>query len=278
MEEEITTGMPIDLLLVRHGHSEGNRALESAEDGDVRLHQDRRYRARSAADYRLTAEGRAQAATAGVWLRSWLDHEGLEGFDRWYCSPFVRTRETAALLGIDTAQWQLESLLRERDFGLWEGLSKDVAAEMHARSNQMKKRYKFLWRPEAGESTADLDLRVREVLATLAREMSGKRVICVTHEDTMRAFRFRLEKMTIEQWNRQGSSNRLDIVNCGILHYTRRDSSGTVRERFERVRTIDPSRPDEARWRRIRRPRFSNEDLLAQVGRHPHLWDDDDVG
>lgn len=147
MGEEITTGMPIDLLLVRHGHSEGNRALESAEDGDVRLHQDRRYRARSAADYRLTAEGRAQAATAGVWLRSWLDDEGLEGFDRWYCSPFVRTRETAALLGIDTAQWQLESLLRERDFGLWEGLSKDVAAEMHARSNQMKKRYKFLWRP-----------------------------------------------------------------------------------------------------------------------------------
>ena len=80
MGEEITTGMPIDLLLVRHGHSEGNRALESAEDGDVRLHQDRRYRARSAADYRLTAEGRAQAATAGAWLRSWLDDEGLDAW------------------------------------------------------------------------------------------------------------------------------------------------------------------------------------------------------
>lgn len=46
MGEYIVTGMPLDLLLVRHGHSEGNRALESAEEGDVRLHQDRRFRAR----------------------------------------------------------------------------------------------------------------------------------------------------------------------------------------------------------------------------------------
>lgn len=105
----------------------------------------------------MTGKGRNQAVLAGDWIRSWVSEHAPGGFDRLYCSPFVRTRETAALLDLPNAQWQLESLLRERDFGLWEGLGKQEIKQRFSTSFEQKARHKFLWRPECGESTPDLD-------------------------------------------------------------------------------------------------------------------------
>ena len=121
-EENQSAGaaMPVDLILVRHGNSEGNRALDAAKTGDMSLMTDE-FRRRNASDYRLTELGEQQARAAGGWIRDWQTREGVEAFNRFYCSPFVRTRETAGLLDHDGARWQLESLLRERDFGLWAG-------------------------------------------------------------------------------------------------------------------------------------------------------------
>ena len=162
--------------------------------------------------------------------------------------PFAHARETAALLGIPGAAWQLEPLLHERDFGLWEGLPKDMV-KADFRSAEQKVKNRFLWRPECGESTPDMDMRVRDVLATLARELPRQRVLCVTHEDVMWTFRFRLEKMTIEEWLVHQDDDHHDILNCGILHYTRTvdDSPGAeVSPKFARVRLIDPARPSAA--------------------------------
>ncbi|WP_267471361.1 histidine phosphatase family protein [Actinomarinicola tropica] len=257
--------MPLDLFLVRHGQSEGNVALEAAKAGDLSMMTDA-YLTRSAADYRLTDLGRAQAAGAGAWLRSWLDATGVQRFDRLYCSPYVRARETAAHLALPNAAWQLEPLLRERDWGLWEGLGRDETADRFPESTAQKRRNRFLWRPESGESTPDLDMRAREVLGTLARELPAGRVLCVTHEDVMWAFRFRLEKLSIEEWIEiVEDDDRGKIPNCGILHYTRVDDSGVMHERFHRVRLVDPADPVSAQCSTIERPRFTNEQLLAQV-------------
>lgn len=260
----------MDLLLVRHGESEGNIAIEAAKVGDDRW-MTSEYRERSAANYRLTPTGREQATRAGEWLREWTSRRG--GFDRLYCSPFVRTRETAGLLGVHNAQWQLEPLLRERDFGLWEGLGKPEIEKRFPHSFAQKSRHKFLWRPECGESTPDLDMRAREVLASLAREMSGRRVLCVTHEDIIWAFKFRLEKMTLEVFLAHQEGEGKDIPNCGIVHYTRRRQDGSVSPKFARVRLVDPSSPGKPVWQPITRPRFSNDDLLDQVGEYAHLWE-----
>ncbi len=265
-------GMPVDLLLVRHGQSEGNVALDKAKEGDLSWMTEE-YRNRSSANYRLSPLGRQQAAAAGAWIRRWLASfgDGVD-FDRIYCSPFARTRETAALLALPRAQWQLEPLLRERDFGLWEGLGKAEIAEEFKRSWAQKQRNRFLWRPESGESTPDLDLRSREMLATFARELGGGQVLCVTHEDVMWAFRFRLEKMTVDQWIKAVEHETHDeIVNGGILHYTRVTDQGVVAPKFARMRLIDPSKPDAAQWRTIERPRFDNDELLDQVSEIPPL-------
>ncbi len=65
-------------------------------------------------------------------------------------TPIARTRETAVLLDLSSAEWQLEPLLRERDFGLWEGLGKGEVKAEFARSAAQKERNRFLWRPESG--------------------------------------------------------------------------------------------------------------------------------
>jgi NAD+ kinase len=270
------TGMPTDLFLVRHGESEGNVALNAAKGGDHSYLTDD-FAGRSTLDWRLSAEGTRQAGMTGTWIRNWMAQQGVEEFDRLYCSPFARARETAALLGIPGAAWQLEPLLRERDFGLWEGLPRSEIEAAFPRSAEQKTRNRFLWRPENGESTPDMDMRVREVLATLARELPRQRVLCVTHEDVMWTFRFRLEKMTISEWLVHQDDDRHDIVNCGILHYTRTLDDGPNAEvgpKFARVRLINPNQPDTATWTEITRPRFTDAELLDGLSGIPPLWPD----
>ena len=64
-DETIDVGMPRDLLLVRHGRSEGNQALEAAKQGDSSLMTEA-FLARSAMNYRLVPEGAVQAEQAGL--------------------------------------------------------------------------------------------------------------------------------------------------------------------------------------------------------------------
>ena len=50
-------GMPNDLVLVRHGHSEGNKAIEASKKGDLSFHTDA-FAATPGHQWRLTDEGR----------------------------------------------------------------------------------------------------------------------------------------------------------------------------------------------------------------------------
>jgi len=271
--------MPRDLLLVRHGRSEGNVALDEAkpvEDGglgDDSKVEDPAYRDRSTMHYRLVAAGREQAATAGRIIRGWMEQVGITEFDRCYCSPYVRAMETAALMGVPGARWRRESLLRERDFGVWEGRSRDEIRSEFPAAADYKDRNRYLYRPTGGESLGDVELRVREVLATLAREMEGQRVLCVTHEDVMWAFRYRLEKMTIADYLAEFDQDAV-VPNGGILHFTRERPDGSLDDRFHRVRLVDPDGTDGWDWKGIERNVESDAELLAEVDVHPRLWGD----
>lgn len=252
--------MPMDLVLVRHGESVGNVALNRAKSGGAVPPADSQFSSRR---WRLTPRGQHQAQLAGEWLRS----NGLNDFDRYYCSPYVRTMQTAALLDLASARWWLESLLRERDRGYEYVAGRDEIARQFRDSTRARHADPFLWRPTGGESIPDVDLRTRAMLGTFARELDGASVICVTHEDAMDAARFRLEKLTIAEWTHPDRKDHEQIPNGGILHYSRRSPFDSSRQesKFGWVRLVDPGGDRGFDWREISRPRYSNGDLLDAV-------------
>ena len=137
----------------------------------------------------------------------------------------------------------------------------------------------FFWIPPNWESVAQLTVRLRSVLDTLHRECFDRRVVIVCHGEVMSAFRFLLERMSIERWAELQSSKKPGdkIFNCQVLHYTRRDpATNLLAPHLDWVTSISPA--DEANtgdgWQKIVRKRFSNEELLQAAEQVGHLFPD----
>lgn len=259
--------MPIDLVLVRHGESEGNVANKRSRRGDNAAFTPE-FRARHSSSWRLTDRGLAQAHAAGKWIRKNLALP----FDRHYTSAYIRAMETAALLALPAAQWYLEFYLRERDWGDMDVMPDD---ERRARFSEAMRRREvdaLFWAPPNGESLASACLRQDRVFDTLHRECSSMRVLMVLHGETMWAQRIRLERLTPRQFREldESSDPRDHIYNCQILHFTRRDpKKGTLSPHLNWMRSICPWDLARSRneWETIVRPRYSSADLAREVRR-----------
>lgn len=266
--------MPIDLIFVRHGQSEQNMASHFGRQGDNSLYtQD--YRERHGSQHRLTKKGRQQAKTAGTWLRE----NQLGYFDRRYVSTYVRAMETAGLLNIDGPEWMMESLLREREIGDFDAISLEEREARLEAAVKIHDTDPFYWIPPNGESIAHLTNRLRPILNTLHRECADKRVIIVCHGEVMSAFRFILERMTIDRWMEVRQSNKPGdkIHNCQVLHYSRRDpKTGALADHLDWLRSISPADMTNTSkgWEHIVRPRFTNDDLLSAAQKIQPLFPD----
>jgi hypothetical protein len=108
-----------ELVLVRHGESEGNIAHKRSLRGDHALYENVHFARRHSSHWRLTNRGIEEAIKAGEWLRTNLD----TNFDRFYVSEYVRAMETAAKLNFTNATWFAETFLRERDLGIFDLMS-----------------------------------------------------------------------------------------------------------------------------------------------------------
>lgn len=253
--------MPNRLVLVRHGHSEGNFAVDLSKQGDDSFYTPD-FRERPGHQWRLTDEGREQARKTGAWLV-----ENYESFDRYYVSPYVRTKETAALLGIAAAEWRIDSRLRERDWGDIGSLPRKEFIEAYPRNAFMKQADALYWRPPGGESIMDVRMRVRSLLDTLHREMEGKRVLVVTHGEFMWSTRAELEYMSDSEWLSSDKDPRQKIHNTQVLDYSRiHPETGEQQKYTSWVRSVCPwMKGVGIEWMPIERQKYSNEDLLAQV-------------
>ena len=111
-----------ELVLVRHGESEGNVAYQRSKMGDASMYSGEFLR-RHSGQWRLTDQGIEQAEAAGAWLRAHYP----EGFERLYVSEYLRAKETAGHLNLPPGgasgdpkkahMWFAELVLREREFG-----------------------------------------------------------------------------------------------------------------------------------------------------------------
>lgn len=266
--------MPLDLVLVRHGESEGNVANRRSKRGDDSLYSDE-FLSRHSSQWRLTDKGIAQAQQAGKWIRA-----NLGGFDRYYVSEYLRAKETAYHLQLPEASWNAEIYLRERDWGALDVMTVADREREYAHSMRRRDIDPFFWGPPSGESLAQLCLRVDRVLDTLHRETEGQRVIIVCHGEVMWAFRMRLERLSVQRFLELDASREPydEIHNCQVLHYSRRDpESGDTVPYLQWVRSTCPWRLENSvhRWERIERRRLDNAALKAEVDAVPRLISDD---
>lgn len=262
--------LPIDLVLVRHGQSEGNVANRRAEHGDKRIFTPE-FRQRHSSSFRLTDLGRDQAKKAGIWIRN-----EFVGFDRYLVSEYLRAMETAAGLELPDADWLTDFYLTERDWGELDVCPEDERQVRFGDAMLRRLAEPFFWRPPNGETFAQLCLRVDRVFHTLHRKCSDKRVIIVCHGEVMRAFQIRIERMSQARFRELTFSKRSEdrIHNCQVIHYSRREKGvGKLSRYMGWVRMVRPTEDPAwtTGWQPIVRPRYSNEDLLKIVARTPAM-------
>jgi broad specificity phosphatase PhoE len=264
--------LPIDLVLVRHGESEGNLARSRSKKQDNSDYTPE-FRSRHSSLYRLTDKGREQAKVAGEWIKANID----EKFDRYYVSEYIRAKETAALLGLPDAEWLSETRVRERDMGQLDSISEEEKRRLFAIEIEHKSRESYYWRPVGGESIDDVVGRVRNVLDSLHREESQGKAIIVCHGEVMRAFRVAIERSTARFHDLEKQRPYGYTHNCQIHHWSRRDPTtgdlGTYLNWFRSVCPWDLSLSTNT-WEKVKRPRYSNEELMAQVEALPRLVQD----
>lgn len=272
-------GGPLDLVLVRHGESEGNLAQAWSKRGDDTAWYNDDFKTRHTSQYRLTSVGRAQSVAAGDFIKENIS----QSFDKYFTSEYTRALETAANLNLPNAHWQLELYLRERDNGVLSNLSHQQRKEQFSAELERRNRDSFYWAPPGGESIANTCLRVDGVLKKLAEEANGMRVIVVCHGNIMKAFRFRLERMRQSEYHEMldddAPENR--IYNGQILWYSRRNpDTERISSRIKWVRSVNPWDVSLCRntWVEIDKPLLTNQELMQDVVSVPQLIDIDSNG
>jgi broad specificity phosphatase PhoE len=264
-------GMPTNLVLVRHGESEGNVATSLSKKDDDSMFTET-FINRHSSTWMLTEKGKQQARIAGKWIKKEIGNI----FDRYYVSDYDRAKQTAALLGLLKAQWMVTFYLREREWGDLDVLPFKKRKEKFQENLRRREIDPFYWTPTGGESMANLCLRLEtKILDTLHRECDQKNVVLVVHGEVMWAFRYILERLTHPDIMRlEHSDSPYDKIHNGqILHYTRIDPvSGEMAPYLNWMRSVCPNNLllSSNRWEKIKRKRFSNRELLWEVKRR-HL-------
>lgn len=151
------------LFLVRHGESTGN--AEQRFTGWMPVS--------------LSERGLLQAQSAGLAL---VKHGP---FDAILCSDLLRARQTAHAIARELSfpieQIQERRQLRERDLGIFTGMTFEDAKQKHPDLWEPLMRREFAFTPPEGESNQQVSDRVQEALNEVVASYAGKRVLLVSH-------------------------------------------------------------------------------------------------
>jgi broad specificity phosphatase PhoE len=222
--------MAVEIVLVRHGQSEGNRDRVFTGHGPSRLTDLGQRQAAAAAarladrlagrnDDRAAADDRSAGAEAGERPRA-------RPVDHIYSSDLVRCVQTAAPLALRTGLRPVETAaLRERDVGEFTGL--DFA--------EVQRRWPEGWsallgrdaayRPPGGESHLDCGQRVAAFLdELLARHLEG-RVVVFSHGVAINHMLRHAVGLPREATQRA----YFQVENCSIQRIEHRPDLGAIR-------------------------------------------------
>ena len=186
----------ITLYFVRHGETDWNAV--------------RRYQGQT--DTPLNDKGRGQAGRNGRELGRILA-DTATGFD-YVASPLMRTADTMRIIrremGLDPEAFAREDLLKEINFGHWEGQIWDDLPNSDPEEFAARKANPYGWRPRNGESYEDLAGRVGNWITSLERD-----TVAVSHGGVSRVVRGHILGL---DW---GEIHALDVPQDKILRLRR---------------------------------------------------------
>ncbi len=201
------------LVIVRHGESQRNVGKDLATAaGELEYGGGIRDM-----DVSLTPRGEKQADATGKYL-------GLKfRFDRIFVSPYLRTVRTAEMMGRhfkDGPKLTLEDRIREKEFGILDGLTKAGINKKYPDEWRRRERDgKYYYRPPGGESYPDVALRIHSFLGTMARDCRKQTVMVVCHSVVVLMFRRLLERLSEKELLAIDRDPEQDVCNCSVTWY-----------------------------------------------------------
>jgi probable phosphoglycerate mutase len=208
---------PDVLWIARHGESAGNVAGAEAEASGARVVAV----ATRDVDVPLSDLGARQAEALGHWFATLRPDERPNVV---MCSPYVRAQRTAeialaaACLPVDSVDFVVDERLREREFGILDGLTRAGVWHKYPEQYELKQAIgKFYHRPPGGESWCDVVLRLRSVTDTIRRDHRRERVLVVCHAVVVLCLRYLLDGLTEEQILAIDASDA--VANCSLTTY-----------------------------------------------------------
>lgn len=149
--------------------------------------------------------------------------------DALYVSSSKRTIETSVpIADVIRCKPDIQSCLRERNFGVWEGLYfHEVVKTFPDEYNKWKDDH-VGYRPEKGESIYDLKNRIVECVNNIVKRHLGRRIVVVTHVGPIRVLVTSALDIPLENYRQiiiqPGSATRIDYgikkINLQYLNYT----------------------------------------------------------
>ena len=152
------------LILIRHGETIWNTQL----------------RMQGSLDSDLTPKGELQIKALGEWMKE-------IPFDYLYCSDTPRAHKTAEALSKYTGHTlNFDKRLREKNLGIFEGLTSEEAREQYPEAFKLFKTAGANYVIDQGESTQQLLDRALEVIEEIRIRHPQKVVVAVTHGGVVR--------------------------------------------------------------------------------------------
>ena len=148
-----------EIILIRHGETGWN--------------SQQRMQGHSNSD--LSSVGQAQIQALGQWMKN-------VPFDLIYSSDSLRAKQTAeAITQFSGHDLQFDQRLREKNLGVFEGLTSEEARERHPEVFRLFKTAGSKYVIDEGESTQQLQDRALEIVEEIRIKRPEERVLMVTH-------------------------------------------------------------------------------------------------
>ena len=148
-----------EIIFIRHGETEWN--------------SQQRMQGHSNSD--LSSVGQAQIQALGQWMKN-------VPFDHIYSSDSLRAKQTAeAITQFSGHELKIDLRLREKNLGVFEGLTSEEARKLHPEVFSLFKTAGSKYVIDEGESTQQLQDRALEIVDEIRVKHSEERVLLVTH-------------------------------------------------------------------------------------------------